>query len=357
MNGPGHGESRSWRPAPTLGVALAIVVATTMAAFASTTSAQLVCDPCTVGLVLDGPWERNAEVRDAFEREILDLIGDDFTVRFPEDKRLIVDWSLAGVAAVVDTLLEDPDVGLVLTMGPVASTYTARLAVFPKSVLAVFVIDPDVLGIPAATNDAGERVSGVANLNHVIFSSHLEENLVLGLRQLDLESAIVRVGSSVEAAIAAILDDADAVYVLPLMQLPPGDCDRLVATLIERRLQSFSYWGRREVEQGLMASLFADETFDRLGRRIALNMHRILVGEDAGGLPVDFDRRTRLSLNIETATTVAGLLPLWFGGGTMYEPTAITMIFGLIFAMLLTLGVVPILYSLLFRVSFKGFVY
>jgi len=33
------------------------------------------------------------------------------------------------------------------------------------------------------------------------------------------------------------------------------------------------------------------------------------------------------------------------------------MIFGLIFATLLTLGVVPILYSLFFRVSFKGFVY
>jgi hypothetical protein len=176
MNGPGHGESRSWRPPPTLGVALAMVAAT-MAAFASATPAQLVCDPCTVGLVLDGPWERNAEVRGTFEREILDLIGDDFTIRFPEDKRLIADWSLAGVAAAVDTLLADPDVDLVLTMGPVASTYTARLAVFPKPVLAVFVIDPDVQGIPAVTNDAGERVSGVANLNYVIFPSHLEENV------------------------------------------------------------------------------------------------------------------------------------------------------------------------------------
>jgi multidrug efflux pump len=54
---------------------------------------------------------------------------------------------------------------------------------------------------------------------------------------------------------------------------------------------------------------------------------------------------------------VAGLLPLWFGGGPMYEPMAIAIIFGLIFATLLTLGVVPILYSLFFRVSFKGFVY
>ncbi len=60
---------------------------------------------------------------------------------------------------------------------------------------------------------------------------------------------------------------------------------------------------------------------------------------------------------LTTATTVAGLLPLWFGGGPMYEPMAITIIFGLIFATLLTLGLVPILYSLFFRVSFKPFLY
>ena len=41
----------------------------------------------------------------------------------------------------------------------------------------------------------------------------------------------------------------------------------------------------------------------------------------------------------------------------MYRPMAITIIFGLIFATMLTLGVVPILYSILFRVRFEGFVY
>ena len=55
---------------------------------------------------------------------------------------------------------------------------------------------------------------------------------------------------------------------------------------------------------------------------------------------------------LTTATTVAGLLPLWLGGGPMWEPMAIAIIFGLIFATVLTLGVVPVLYSLFFRVKF-----
>ena len=56
-------------------------------------------------------------------------------------------------------------------------------------------------------------------------------------------------------------------------------------------------------------------------------------------------------------TTVGGLLPLWFGGGPMWESMAIASIFGLIFATALTLGVVPVLYTLFFRVRFKGFRY
>ena len=57
---------------------------------------------------------------------------------------------------------------------------------------------------------------------------------------------------------------------------------------------------------------------------------------------------------LTTATTVAGLLPLWLGGGPMWEPMAIAIIFGLIFATLLTLGVVPVLYSLFYRVDFRA---
>jgi multidrug efflux pump len=62
-------------------------------------------------------------------------------------------------------------------------------------------------------------------------------------------------------------------------------------------------------------------------------------------------RRLRPIL-LTTATTIGGLLPLWFGGGPLWEAMAIAIIFGLSFATVLTLGVVPILYSLLYRVRF-----
>ena len=105
--------------------------------------------------------------------------------------------------------------------------------------------------------------------------------------------------------------DTDAVYVYPLIQLPPGETPRrLVQALIDRRLPSFSYWGRPEVELGLLASLYPGEGFDRLGRRVALNVQRILMGEDPGTLPVGFERRQRSSLNVETARAI-GVFPSW----------------------------------------------
>jgi Cu/Ag efflux pump CusA len=71
---------------------------------------------------------------------------------------------------------------------------------------------------------------------------------------------------------------------------------------------------------------------------------------------VSAEKRFRPIL-LTTVTTIAGLLPLWLGGGPMWEPMVVAIIFGLLFATILTLGVVPVLYSLFYRVSFRDFKY
>jgi len=57
---------------------------------------------------------------------------------------------------------------------------------------------------------------------------------------------------------------------------------------------------------------------------------------------------------LTTATTIAGLIPLYLGGGPMFEPMAVAIMFGLLFATVLTLGVVPVLYAVFFGVEFAG---
>lgn len=54
---------------------------------------------------------------------------------------------------------------------------------------------------------------------------------------------------------------------------------------------------------------------------------------------------------LTTATTVIGLFPLYLGGGEMWEPMALSIMGGLLFSTMLTLGVVPVLYALFFGIK------
>ncbi len=87
---------------------------------------------------------------------------------------------------------------------------------------------------------------------------------------------------------------------------------------------------------------------------------RIKIEMEDNGLTVDHaiiqacQQRLRPIL-LTTATTVGGMMPLWISHDPMFETMAVSIIFGLMFATLLTLAVVPVLYSILFRVSFKNY--
>jgi multidrug efflux pump subunit AcrB len=67
-------------------------------------------------------------------------------------------------------------------------------------------------------------------------------------------------------------------------------------------------------------------------------------------------RRLRPIL-LTTGTTIGGLIPLYLGGGPMWEPMSVAIMSGLLFATVLTLVFVPVLYSLFFKVRYRNFEY
>ncbi|MCJ8294391.1 MAG: efflux RND transporter permease subunit [Colwellia sp.] len=54
---------------------------------------------------------------------------------------------------------------------------------------------------------------------------------------------------------------------------------------------------------------------------------------------------------LTTATTIFGLIPLYLGGGEFWEPMAIAIIGGLLFSTVFTLGVIPVVYAVLFSIK------
>lgn len=110
--------------------------------------------------------------------------------------------------------------------------------------------------------------------------------------------------------LAAITADVEAVYVGPLLRLSSAEFQRLITGLIERRLPSSSFFGKSDVELGLLLGVGPALQIDRLARRVALNARRILLGEAAAALPVAFARQEGLVLNMRTARAI-GFSPSW----------------------------------------------
>ena len=60
---------------------------------------------------------------------------------------------------------------------------------------------------------------------------------------------------------------------------------------------------------------------------------------------------------LATFTTVLGLLPLYLSGGEMWEGMAVSIMIGLLFGTVITLIFIPAFYSILFKVSYKGYTF
>jgi len=77
-------------------------------------------------------------------------------------------------------------------------------------------------------------------------------------------------------------------------------------------------------------------------------------GRDPPEAVLEASQRRLRPILLTTATTIGGLLPLWFTGDVMFTPMAVGMIFGLLVSTVLTLGLVPTLYSIFHGLDFGG---
>lgn len=285
-----------------------------------------------IGIVLDGPWAREQHLIQMLQDEITGLTSGEFDVRFPEQKVLHGNWTLKGVNRAIDQQLRDPQVDLVIALGTVSSSEVARRKGLPKPVMA-----PVIVGMQSDL-PYREGVSGVHNLNYLASFQRAPSNVLLLhelhpfkriaividpliesvidrfeldklFRQIPSEQRfIVPAHGSPEETVARIPADADAVMVLALLRYSREEIKQFADLLIERRLPSLSILGGYEIEAGMLAATSAEQDLQRLGRRIALNIQRIMLGENPADIGVDFKQAVRPVINVDTARKI-GLSP------------------------------------------------
>ena len=299
----------------------------------------------TIGIVVDGDWDLNKPVLADLEKELQEALSQQANIIIPRDKILIGDWTLDKVTELNNKLLADNQVDIVIGYGVLASYDLARRSTLPKPVIAPVIIDTTIQKITSKNG-----TSGVKNLSYLLFPGTFERDLKLFKNIVDFKNLLIlqskfygqafgniqrsyeklgrvmninihrlSIGDDITQVLDSIPPNTDAVYI-DVLQINRTKFKELVKELNDRHLPTFSLLGEIDVKEGVMAGANPD-IFPRLARRIALIIQRILLGEDAGNLSIEFSAAQRTFLNLQTAFTV-GVSPKY---STMLEADIIGM--------------------------------
>jgi outer membrane protein TolC len=290
----------------------------------------------TIAFLLDGPTPRHVQLNALVQGEIRGLLSGEFDVRMPADLTVEADFTVRGIEEALDRLLVHPEVDVIVIFGAIASHIAATRRNLAKPVVAAIILDQELQGVGMSETGG----SGVNNLSYIALPEpddifvfreivpfdrvavlgngpladaipELSQTLQVAGQTIGLDVVFIPVGLTIEPTLAALDEvSVEAVYVTPQFQLSEEDWRRLVQGLIDRRLPSFSWFGRPEVVDGIMAGQRPERFPQRVARRVALNIQSILLGEDPSSLPVAFPPQSRLFINMATARAV-GVYPPW----------------------------------------------
>jgi outer membrane protein TolC len=286
-------------------------------------------DEVKIGIVLDGARKQSTAFIDLLKEEIADLTSGEFEFEIPESKIIDGDWNINKIKSAIDQLLADKDIDIILALGVIASNDIAKRDQLNKPVIAPYIFDIILQGIPEKNGTSGiknltyiyipfittntlsdfQNIVDYKNLAILLNNSYLEA--IPGIEQWLQKFAenrginlyTIKVEDSIDAVFQNLPAQVDAVYVSPLLHIYDTWFDKLIDEFKRRKMPSFSILGIEEVKRGILATNRPD-IFPRVARRIALNVQRILLGEKPGEIPVFFAPGEQLTINMETARAI-----------------------------------------------------
>ncbi len=269
--------------------------------------------------------------RDSLLLEIGRILEVDYTVEMPAELDRTADGTTGSVRAALETLLQDERVDLIVATGPLGSLEASRLPDLAHPVIGTWILDPEVQQVPFEDGASGHRnytyitvgkllSADLTALDQVVEFEHL---VVVGsagwvsalpgdgsaLAQFTTGRTSFMIGDAkVDSILSSLPDDADAIYLLPMIDMSSSEIAALLAAFVERGLPVLSLIGEPEVRAGALVGVAPDGWRQRMYRRVALVAQRIMSGEDPAEIPVMMLREGRLFLNVRVASLI-GISP------------------------------------------------
>jgi len=265
--------------------------------------------------------------RDSLRLEIDRILEVDYTVETPAELDQTADGTVESVQAALKTLLGNKQVDLIVATGPLGSREAGHMSDLAHPVIGTWVLDPEVQQVPFMDGTSGRHNftyitvgnllrADMTALNQVVEYDHL---VVIGSagwvaalpgdgsgldKITDSRTSFVTGDGSVESILGNLPDDADAIYLMPMIDMSSSEITALLTAFTERKLPVLSLVGEPEVREGALLGAAPSSWRQRMYRRVALVAAEILSGTEPADIPVMMMRDDRMFLNMRTANLI-----------------------------------------------------
>ena len=282
-----------------------------------------------IGIIVDNP--KNNQLINTFKGEIHTVLDNDYEVIFPTEGTLTANGQVNDINSKANLLLNDKNIDIIISLGEFASNYFNTRKSLSKPVISAINFPSDIGSqsgnlstnlnfIPSHIPEENDlatfyRLVPFKNLTILVDEQVLKsfpryaESLQTSAKGFKADSKVLAVNNNITAVINNIPSNSDAIYISSLPALTPENFQILVNCLNARKLPTFSYSGKDEVQKGILATA-APNNNQKIARQTAINIERILNGEKPSSIKSKIDFNPKLVLNQETAKKI-GYLPDW----------------------------------------------
>jgi len=292
--------------------------------------------PVRIAFISDPANSFADEIKSIIQEELHILARDDFDVQFPDDQSITVSNLMEDGEKSIQQLMDDEEVSMVVTLGIGISEIAIRQAPWSKPIIVSSVFDAQLQGFPEINGTSGvknlsyiappppgpvlrdllkfrdivyfERVALLLEETSAVTYKTFIDQLAGSALQRGITLYPIPVGMTTSSIFDHLPDDTDAIYMTPLSQLSSDEFTLLVEELTHRQFPTFSY-SADDVQSGVMGSVGSID-LPLLGRRVALNAYRIILGDDPSTIPLDLAISEELVLNIRTLRNLSITPPL-----------------------------------------------
>ncbi|PCI34813.1 MAG: hypothetical protein COB60_05650 [Flavobacteriaceae bacterium] len=277
-----------------------------------------------ISILTDKSTEKSSVLFNQLQNEIKTVLGQDATIVF---KNILENnFNTATAKANYQQLLAN-DTDIILAFGIINNIVLTQEKNYPKPIVVFGSVNSDFIDLPQ-----DQKTSNINNITYIITPFSYKEDLetfkslynyknvgiivdqflpeVLPVKDLfdnyflNNDSSYKLIPYSKGDDLSKSLNNVDAVYLAGGLYMKEGELDALVKSINKRKLPSFSAFGKKDVENGILATNQPDTNINHFFRRIALNVEAIISGTNPSEIPLYIEYKNKLTINYNTAVQI-----------------------------------------------------